>query len=231
LQLAESAYINDIIPDGPYCGLQKDHSAVQVETAIHEQFSGIEQSSLSSKKLIEAELKRRGLDSLGVKENVHNRWTQFCSSEKQYNEITERRSSSHTCSDLTTPASYQLYKSYFDESTNLLEPDVIFLSGQASPSQHSERLVEPYKHTAFAKKAARLGISVQPHHKAGTNATSTLFSLDLRKSIPVGFEQINDDLFCRKSNSFFVLNGAAMDTWQGTRPITKVFHSSKSKSK
>ena len=73
MQLAESAYINDIIPDGPYCGLQKDRSALQVETAILEQFIGIEQSSLSSKKLIEAELKRRGLDTLGVKENVHNR--------------------------------------------------------------------------------------------------------------------------------------------------------------
>lgn len=225
MQLAESAYINDIIPDGPYCGLQKDRSALQVETAILEQFIGIEQSSLSSKKLIEAELKRRGLDTLGVKENVHNRWTQFCASEKQYNEITERRSSSHTCSDLSTSASYELYKSYFDESTNLLEPDAIFLSGQASSSQHFGKLVDPYQQTTFAKKAARLGISVQSHDKGEVTA-SPLFSLDLRKSIPAGFEQINDDLFCRKSNSFFVMNGAAMDTWHGTQPITKKFHSS-----
>lgn len=171
------------------------------------------------------ELKRRGLDTLGVKESVEVSWTNFCSSEKQFTEITENPLSSRGRSDLTTPSTYELYASYFDEETTLTTPDLIFLSGEdtvgSTPAQ--VKLLEPEKASSFVKKAQRLGISVEPHESGGIPSSASLFPLDLRKRVPTGFEQINDDLFCRKSNKFFVLNGAAMESWHGTFPITKVF--------
>ena len=209
--------------------MDNDYSAVQVETAIHEQFIGVERASSSSKKLVEMELKRRGLDTLGVKESVEVSWSNFCSSEKQFTEICENPLSPHGRSDLTTQSTYNLYSSYFDKETPLTTPDLIFLQGEecvSSPDMESSvKLLHPVKTSPFVKKAKRLGISVQPHESGGAPLSSSLFPLDLRKRVPSGFEQINDDLFCRKSNKFFVLNGAAVDTWYGTNPITKVFQS------
>lgn len=192
--------------------------------AIHEQFIGVERASSSSKKLVEMELKRRGLDTLGVKESVEVSWGNFCSSEKQFTEITENPLSSHGRSDLTTPVTYDLYASYFDRETTLSTPDLIFLGEETEePTSAQVHLLEPEKAATFVKKARRLGISVQPHESGGAPSSASLFPLELRKRVPAGFEQINDDLFCRKSNKFFVLNGAAVDTWDGTLPITKVF--------
>ena len=224
-QLAESAHINRTIRTGPYSGLDNDHSAVQVEMAIHEQFIGVERASSSSKKLVEMELKRRGLDTLGVKASVEVSWANFCSSEKQFTEITESPLSSRGRSDLTTPSTYDLYSSYFDQATTLTTPELIFLSGEENNDSvvTQVKLLEQEKASSFVKKARRLGISVQPHESSGAPSSASLFPLDLRKRVPLGFEQINDDLFCRKSNKFFVLNGAAVDTWDGTFPITKVF--------
>ena len=226
LKLAESAHINRTIRTGPYRGLEQDHSAIQVETSIHEQFIGVERASSSSKKLVEMELKRRGLDTLGVKETVDVSWSNFCSSEKQFTEITENSLSPTGRSGLTTPSTFDLYMSYFDESTVLTTPDLIFLSGEKkdNASKYPPKLLEQNKvASSFDKKASCLGVSVKPREGSETPTSSSLFPLHLRKRVPQGFEQINDDLFCRKSNKFFVLNGAAVDTWYGTQPITKVF--------
>ena len=173
------------------------------------------------------ELKRRGLDTLGVKESVEVSWSRFCSSEKQYTEITENSISPYGRSNLTTKSSYCLYSSYFDRGTPLATPDLIFLSGEETLGTASAKLtfIERESASSFVNKAQRLGISVRGHEASGVRPSSSLFPLDLRKSVPSGFEQINDDLFCRKSNKFFVLNGAAVDTWHGTNPITKVFQS------
>ena len=225
-KLAESAHINQTIRTGPYRGLHSDCSAVQVETAIHEQFIGIERSSASSKKVIEAELKRRGLDTLGVTESIDVCWSRFCASEKQYIEITETPLSESGKSDLTTPSAYNLYASYFDHATPLTSPDLIFLSGEsvANSKTPSSNRLEPEKASSFVKKASRLGIAVKSHENEEVPSKSSLFPLDVRKHVPSGFEQINDDLFCRKSNKFFVLNGAAVDTWDGIQPMTKSLH-------
>lgn len=226
-KLAESAHINRTIRTGPYRGLKNDDSAVEVETAIHEQFIGVERSSSSSKKLVEMELKRRGLDTHGVKETVEGSWAKFCASEKQFTEVVNGPLPSCGRSDLTTPETYQLYTSLFDDSSPLEVPDLIFLSGE-KVEYSSPRLLEPKQSSSFAKKASRLGISVQPHEGSSAASGSSLFPLDLRKRVPRGFEQINDDLFCRKANKFFVLNGAAVDTWfgmGGTEPVTRLFQS------
>lgn len=184
----------------------------------------MERLAFSSKKIVETELERRGLNAPGVKEIVDTLWNGYCRAEKQYSEITEIQPSLHKRSDLTTPSTFNLYRSYFDDSMTLTEPELIFLLGEEKSGNPSiPKSIEPYKHSNFAKKATRLGIAVQPHEPPGKDTGSSLFPLDLRKRVPAGFEQINDDLFCRKSNSFFVMNGPAVDSWQGTQPITKIF--------
>jgi hypothetical protein len=198
-----------------------------VATALHEQFNGVEKSSWAARKLIDTELKRRGLDALGVQQSVDEAWTRFCSSEKQYTEIAESSLSSHGRSDLTTPATYKLYTSYFDESTPLGTPDLIFLTGerQVQANDPAHKLLDTEASPAFAKKASRLGIAVKPHQGTRPSSDSPLFPLHLRSRVSGGFEQINDDMFCRKENKFMVLNGAAVDSWFGTQPTTKVFQS------
>jgi len=172
------------------------------------------------------ELKRRGLDTLGVRESVDVSWLNFCSSEKQFTEITESSLSLNGRSGLTTSSTFDLYMSYFDESTVLPTPDLIYLSGDKKETSYpsSPRLLDQdTKPSTFVKKASCLGVSVRPREGSETSSSTSLFPLHLRKRVPRGFEQINDDLFCRKSNKFFVLNGAAVDTWYGTQPITKIF--------
>lgn len=199
-----------------------------METSIHEQFVGVERASSSSKKLIEMELKRRGLDTLGVKEKIDVSWLKFCSSEKQFTEITEIPLSPTGRSALTTPSTFNLYSTYFDESTELTTPDLIYLSGEKTEKTWPTPLeLEPEKAASFVKKADCLGVAVRPRQGYDGSSGSSLFPIYLRKWVPQGFEQINDDLFCRKSNQFFVLNGPAVDTWHyesgEPRPITKVF--------
>ena len=51
----------------------------------------------------------------------------------------------------------------------------------------------------------------------------SLFSKEARRSIPEGFEQINDDMFARRDNRFVVFNGTGLDTWRkdSKEPRTK----------
>jgi hypothetical protein len=72
------------------------------------------------------------------------------------------------------------------------------------------------------KKASRLGIPVIPREELAKSAFTPLYGFSRRRKLPPGFEQINEDMFARKDNKFMVFNGAGVDSWHGTQPVTKV---------
>ena len=226
LQLARSAHLSEKVYRGEYRGLDKSTSAIEVATAIHEQFNSLESSPIGGDFLVERELERRGLNTAGVVNAVSSGWETFRTSEQQYMEVVNANGSRCQRSDLTNSASLELYASVFDGNTNLSTADRIFLQA-ATPDSFKERKpvypsLEPTEPSSFVKKAARLGIAITSHCRDSKSATPSLYQFSPRHDVPVGFEQINDEMFARKDNKFMVFNGAGVDSWTGTQPITKV---------
>ena len=124
----------------------------------------------------------------------------------------------------------RLYASEFSGNEELSIADQIFLLARkpdGSPSHGSDKrapLPLDQPPSSFVKKAARLGISITPHEDIKKAAVPPLYLPERRHIAPEGFEQINDDLFSRKDNKFMVFNGAGVDSWKGTQPITKLSH-------
>lgn len=226
LQLARSAHLSEKVYRGEYRGLDKDTSAIEVATAIHEQFNALESSPIAGDFLVERELERRGLNTAGVVNAVSSGWETFRTSEQQYIEVVNAKASRCQRSDLTNSASLGLYASVFDGGTNLSTADRIFLQAVSLESLKERKPVyppfEPTEPSSFVKKAARLGIAITSHCGDSLSITPSLYQFTPRHDVPVGFEQVNEDMFARKQNKFMVLNGAGVDSWTGTQPITKV---------
>jgi hypothetical protein len=224
--------LGETIQYGPYEGLSKHDSAIEVATAIQEQFNALDSISTGAggQRLVERELRRRGLFKVGVKEAVADGLRHFATAEKQYDEVLDVSRTSCRRSDLTTTDSFKLYASEFDGKTELSTADQIFLLARkpdgVPPHNNGKRTPLPLEQpsTSFVKKAARLGISITPHAELKTAAVLPLYQSERRHIAPEGFEQINDDLFSRKDNKFMVFNGAGVDSWKGTQPITKLSH-------
>jgi hypothetical protein len=224
-KLSESAHVNDIILSGPYKGLRKDRSAIEVATAIQEQFNGFESLETGGPDLIESELKRRGYASAGVKQAVAKAWRDHRNAQRQYTEIVEGSIDSCVRSEMTTHDSLRLYAMNSDASTPLSVADRIFLTGRKPGGtivKTSKLSDESAKADSFVKKACRLGIPVIPREELAKSAFTPLYRFSRRRVLPQGFEQINEDLFARRDNKFMVFNGAGVDSWQGTQPLTKV---------
>lgn len=180
-------------------------------------------------RLVERELRRRGLFKEGVKEYVSDCLRHFASSEKQYSEILDASKTSCRRSDLTTADSFKLYASEFDSTSKLSISNQMFLMGRKPEGIDKAALDEQVvgksgKPTAssFVNKAARLGIYIAPHSELQKSVISPLYPCERRLVPPEGFEQINDDMFARKDNKFMVFNGASLNNWNGVRPITKI---------
>lgn len=230
VQLAQSAHIGSKIRSGPYRGLPEDKSAIEVATAIHEQFNAYESLQSGGRRLIEKELQRRGFDTEGVKEAVAEGWKEFTASQKQYAEVTRVSMDQWHRSDLTTAASLEMYTSMQDGSTLLTTSDQIFLTGHRPPtvstnsSSFAPTASKPWtpvpRTNNFIRKANRLGIPILPHQEIAT--FEPLFQREIRRPVRPGFEQINEDMFARKDNKFMVFNGVGMDSWNGTQPVTKI---------
>jgi hypothetical protein len=229
-QLSESAHLSRVIQSGPYRGFDKDKSAIEIATALHEQFIPIDSTSNGSPGMVELELTRRGLASAGVRESIANTWHGLKRSEQEYLEILSSPMERCSRSDLTTASAFKQYASAFDESTPLSTPDVIFLNEQPSSSMplpsrppESMRAMSRPAESAFVKKAAELGYDISPYSDTSTDSVASLFPRSGRQSVPAGFEQINDDMFARKDNIFMVFNSAALHSWHGAQPVTKKF--------
>ena len=164
-----------------------------------------------------------------MKESVSAGWKRFTLAEKQYLEIVEANVARCKRSELTSADSLQLYSSEFDEGTNLTTADLIFLQAyepestndRRPPIRSSDQATEP---SPFVQKAARLGISITPHARRTAAVPPPLYQSEQRQYVAVGFEQINEDMFSRKDNKFMVFNGAGVDSWTVTKPITKISH-------
>lgn len=250
-KLAQSAHIGSKIQTGPYRGLSQNDSAIEVTTVIQEQFNALDKKRERGELRgggglpgVDANLRRRGVRSSGVKEAVMNGWDRFAKAERQYAEIIDTSSLGCKRSDLTSESSMRLYCSFFDESTPLSGLEMTYMLGERpsdtpSPSdslskrkgstncspppavgtQHHKK----HDSLSFASKAAQLGIDIPSGRDVLRQRPPSLFSPDRRPlRALVGFEQINEDLFARKDNKFMVFNGAGVDAWHGNEPITKV---------
>jgi len=206
---------------------------------IHEQFRVLD--SMRSRgdlrgglPLVDSELKRREVYADGVRESVAVGWKRYINAEQQYAEVVDNSRAQCRRSDITTEKSLELYASFFDDSTPMSQLDMTYMLGErpkvgmsAAPSQSdgkkaSHNEVKEDKMPSFAEKAARLGISIPSSSDIEKGKSPPLFSFERKGGVPSGFEQINEDLFARKDNKFIVLNGAGVDSWDGTQPKTKL---------
>jgi hypothetical protein len=241
-RLAESAHIGHTILSGPYSGLEEIKSAVEVATVIHEQFSVLDSMRARGDlrgglPLVDSELKRREVYSEGVRESVAMGWKRYISAEQQYAEVVDNSRAQCRRSDITTEKSLELYSSFFDDSTRMSQLGMTYLLGEkpklgdsATPGalrrmsgKHSSDDCDGVPTESFADKAARVGISIPSSFEIQKWKSPPLFSFERKGGVPVGFEQINEDLFARKDNKFMVLNGAGVDSWDGTQPKTKLY--------
>jgi hypothetical protein len=176
--------------------------------------------------LMEAELERRGFYTEGVRDEVQTGWDDHLSAEKHYSEAFLVKSSHYKRSDLTTDTSLKLYSSFFSPNEALSIADFTFLRGEAPAGTRAKEKpghVDLAKRTSsFVNHAASLGIPITSHTDLLKSRSPPLFPFERRKSIPAGFEMINEEMFARKDNKFMVLNGAGMDSWSGTAPRTKI---------
>jgi hypothetical protein len=218
------------IRTGSYSGLQQKTSAIEVATVVQEQLYAYENMRDRGElqegfELMEAELERRGFYTEGVKDEVRSGWEDHLSAERHYSEAFLERGSYYKRSDLTTDTSLKLYSSFFAPNEALTIADYTFLLGEAPTGTRTKAKpghIDLAKRTSgFVNRAARLGIPITSHNDLLKSRSPPLFPFERRKSIPAGFEMINEEMFARKDNKFMVLNGAGMDSWSGTAPRTK----------
>jgi hypothetical protein len=70
-------------------------------------------------------------------------------------------------------------------------------------------------------RAAKKGIQIKSHNELEKARSQPLFQFQRKQTVPAGFEMINEDMFSRKDNKFMVFNGPGVDSWTGTKPMTK----------
>lgn len=227
--LSVSAHLGRTLKSGPYKGLDKDDSAVEVSTAVHEQLSGMNRFTLAGRQRVQSELKRRGMDAPGVLESVSQSFSTFMNAHDQYSEICSNVGPTMSRSDLTTDQSLDLYSTFFDASTKLSYAEAILFNGkgwkvpeESTSRERSSHWKVPGPKSNLVKKAGRLGINITPRETLEQRRQAPLFHTSLEDHVPDGFEQIHDDLFARKDNKFMVFNGPGARSWKDTNPNTRI---------
>jgi hypothetical protein len=231
--LAESGHLGRQIKSGPYKGLDRDFSAVDVSTVVFEQLNAYENMRSRGElqegiPLMDSELKRRGFYNDGVKEAIADDWERHLESEKQYQETCSDGSLKFIRSDLTTTNSLKLYTSFFSPDQAMTTTDLTVLLGEnlekvdrRNKTDHAEaRKME--RKPQFVARASQKGISITSHEELSRTRSRPLFQFERRRPVPAGFEMINEDLFSRKENKFMVFNGPGVDSWSGATPETKI---------
>lgn len=229
LQLAESAHVGRTIKSGAYEGLDRGFSAIEVSTVVFEQVSAYEHMKSRGElqegvPVMHAELQRRGFSD-GVKNTIASDWDRLLVSEKQYHEMVQESSSRYRRSDLTTANSLKLYSSFFSPDQVMTTPDLSILLGDTSGEK--DRREKPGhvdlhdRDSKFVSRAAEMGIPITSHAELARARSQPLFEFDRKQLVPAGFEKINEDMYSRKDNKFMVFNGAGVNSWTGTVPITR----------
>lgn len=196
---------------------------------IHEQFNVLDSMRARGDlrgglPLVDSELKRRDVYSDGVRESVAVGWKRYINAEQQYAEVVDNSRAQCRRSDITTEKSLELYTSFFDDSTPMSQLDMTYMLGEKpktskkASNMKASRDEEDEMGPTFAEKANRLGIAIPSASVIESGKSAPLFTFERKGGVPSGFEQINEDLFARKDNKFIVLNGAGVDSWDGTKP-------------
>jgi hypothetical protein len=240
-KLAESAHIFHEIQSGPYEGLNQEESAVRVATTIHGHFNYLEEKieegelsyiDIQPPELMET-LKQTDLYTVGVTESLNAGWRHLAKAEKSYTEIIDMSTIGYRRSDITTHSSMKLYSSFFDQTDCVMSQlEQAYAIGERVPSdpikplrrstRPCEKISGPDKdlrrfdEAGFIMKAASKGINIRK------KSSKSQVEFHTQRPIPLGFEQINEDLFARKDNKFMVFNGAGVDSWKSPpQPVTK----------
>ena len=150
-------------------------------------------------------LKRNHMDSLGVKDELTGRWNGFIESKNIYDEVLDCSKITYRRSHITSERSMNLYTSFFEGNTNLSSLKRIYLLGEMEESKENEK----------EKNKQR-----KPENKSKLHPRKDQANFCYRDR--EGFEQINEDLYARKDNKFIVFNGAAVDVWDESVPVTKM---------
>ena len=231
--LAESGHLGRKIKSGPYKGLDRDLSAVEVSTVVFEQLNAYENIKSRGElqegiPLMDSELKRRGFYTDGVKETIAYDWERSLDAEKQYQETCSGGCLKLIRSDLTTSNSLKLYASFFSPDRVMTATDLTVLLGEnlekieriknLDRAEVSKLELKPQ----FVSRASQKGISITSHEELSRIKSRPLFQFERRRPVPVGFEMINEDLFSRKENKFMVFNGPGVESWTGATPVTKI---------
>lgn len=176
--------------------------------------------------LMDSELRRRGFYTEGVKAAISNGWSRRLRAEKHYLASFSEPSQRSIRSELSTTNSLQLYSSFYPHHEEITTPDLTFMLGDRADVPHtktkSEHLDLKQRSSAFVTRAKRLGIPITSHADLMESRSQPLFQFERRKDVPAGFEMINEDFFARKDNKFMVFNGAGVESWKGTEPVTKI---------
>ena len=229
--LAESGYVGRQIKAGPYEGLDRDFSAIEVSTVVFEQLNAYENirsrgELQESIPVMDSELKRRGFYTDGVKDTIADDWDRHLAAEKQYHETCLGGSTNFRRSDLTTTNSLKLYTSFYSPDQAMTTTDLTVLLGETLGEE--EKKIKPghtplsERNSQFVTRASKKGISITSHEELARTRSQPLFQFERRRPVPAGFEMINEDMFSRKENKFMVFNGSGVDSWTDTNPITKI---------
>jgi hypothetical protein len=227
--LAESGYVGRQVKSGPYKGLHKDFSAIEVSTVVFEQLNAYENirsrgELLEGIPVMDSELKRRGFYTDGVKDAIVDDWDRYLAAEKQYNETCLSGSTKFRRSDLTTTNSLKLYTSFFSPDQAMTITDLSLLGETVTENEEGikpDRNALLERASDFVSRASEKGISITSHQQLARTRSRPLYQFG-RQVVPAGFEMINEDMFSRKDNKFMVFNGPGVDTWTDTKPITKI---------
>ena len=231
--LAKSGHLGRQIKSGPYKGLDRDFSAVEISTVVFEQLNAYENIRNRGElqegiPLMDSELKRRGFYTDGVKETIGDGWERHLEAEKQYQETCSDGGLKFIRSDLTTTNSLKLYTSFFSPDQAMTTTDLSVLLGENLEKADNKRKkadrVEESKlerNPQFVARASQKGYSITSHEELSRVRSQPLFQFERRRPVPTGFEMINEDLFSRKENKFMVFNGPGVDSWSGATPVTK----------
>ena len=146
----------------------------------------------------------------------------------QYRETCLSGSSKFIRSDLTTSNSLKLYTSFFSPDQVMTTTDLTVLLGENVGENETKTKpghIELSERTQFVARASKKGISITSHDELARTRSQPLFQFERRRSVPTGFEMINEDMFSRKENKFMVFNGPGVDSWSvgtATNPVTKM---------
>jgi len=233
-RLTDSAYISQEIKFGPYRGLSQDVSAVDVTTAVHEQFNnlmcmkerGVLQDGLSS---LDSTLSSIHMNTPGIKETIGKGWEKLSQSENQFAEVLGDELLKCRRSKLTSDESLRLYASFFDSGTSVSNLEKAYISGQSQipndflSNSKVEKLVKAMDDCVICTSGLDNDDEVNlDSHKAKDDDVLPISS-HIRRDVRPEFEQINEDLFAKRDNKFIVFNGKGVDCWNGTEPVTRLF--------